>query len=140
MAISGCSGSGKTFSSLKLARGLTGNTGKVAVIDTENGSSRLYADLTEFYHADLAPPYEFRKFIEAVKQAERAGFDCVIIDSLSHLWQGILDEKANLDRKGGNQYTNWSEPTKNLNETMQVILQSKIHVIACLRAKQEYVM
>ena len=82
---------------------------------------------------------KYTEFIEAVKAAEQAGYDAVIIDSLSHLWQGILDEKAAIDRKGGNSYANWSEPTRHLNEAIQAILQTKIHVIACMRSKTEYI-
>jgi hypothetical protein len=140
LAITGPSGSGKTFGALKLARGLVGSRGKIAFVDTENGSGKLYYNLTEFFHCDLAAPFEYQKFIDAVRAAEQAGFDCVVIDSLSHLWQGILDEKSNIDRRGGNQYTNWTVPTAHLNETIQTILQTKIHVIACLRVKQEYVL
>ena len=140
LAITGPSGSGKTFSGLRLARGLVGPKGKIAVIDTENGSAKLYSDLTEFFHCDLTAPFEYRKFIEAIQDAEKAGFDCVIIDSASHLWQGVLDYKDSLDRKGGNSFTNWNQAGKQLNETLQVILQSKTHIIACLRVKQEYVL
>jgi len=138
LALTGPSGSGKSYSSLRLARGLVGSSGRIAFIDTENGSGRLYSNLTEFYHHDLAAPFEYRKFISAIREAEKAGFDAVVIDSLSHLWQGILDEKNNLDRKGGNQYMNWTEPTKHLNEAIQTILQSRLHVIACLRVKMDY--
>ena len=140
LAISGPSGSGKSYSSLRLARGLVGPSGKIAVIDTENGIAKLYSDLTEFYHLDLQPPFEYTKFITPITEAEKAGFDCVIIDSASHLWQGILDYKDSLDRKGGNSFTNWNHAGKHLNETIQTILQSKIHVIACLRVKTEYVL
>ena len=140
LALTGPSGSGKTYGALKLARGLVGSKGRIAFIDTENGSGKLYYNLTEFFHCDLSAPFEYQKFIDAVRAAEQAGFDCVVIDSLSHLWQGILDEKSNIDRRGGNQYTNWNVPTAHLNETIQTILQSKIHVIACLRVKQEYVL
>jgi len=140
LALSGPSGSGKTFSALKLARGLIGPSGQIAYIDTENESAKLYSDLTEFFHCDLTPPFEYRKFIEAVEDAEQAGFDCVVIDSLSHLWQGTLDYKSNLDRKGGNSFSNWNDAGKHFNEVIQTILQAKIHVIACLRVKQEYVL
>ena len=139
LALTGASGSGKTYGALKLARGLVGAKGKIAFIDTENGSGKLYYNLTEFFHCDLSAPFEYQKFIDAVKAAEQAGFDCVVIDSLSHLWQGILDEKSNIDRKGGNQYSNWTVPSIHFNETIQTILQSPIHVIACLRVKTEYV-
>ena len=139
LALMGPSGSGKSYSGLKLARGLVGPAGKIAVIDTENGSARLYSDLTEFFHCDLAAPFESRKFIEAVDEAEKAGFDCVVIDSLSALWTWVLDHKSNLDRRGGNSFTNWNDAGKVFNEALQTILQAKIHVIACLRVKQEYV-
>ena len=140
LAITGPSGSGKSYSALRLARGLCGATGRIAVIDTENGSAKLYSDLTEFYHLDLVPPFEYGKFISAIQEAEKAGFDCVIIDSASHLWQGVLDYKDSLDRKGGSSFTNWNQAGKQLNEVLQVILQSKMHVIVCLRVKQEYVL
>jgi hypothetical protein len=84
--------------------------------------------------------HKYTEFIEAVKSAEQAGYDCVIIDSLSHLWQSILEEKAAIDRRGGNSFSNWSIPTQHLNETIQAIVQSKIHVICCLRSKTEYIM
>jgi len=140
LAITGPSGSGKTYSALRLARGLVGPTGKIAVIDTENGSAKLYSDLTEFFHCDLTAPFEHTKFISAIREAEKADMDCVIIDSASHLWQGVLDYKDNLDRKGGNSFLNWNHAGKHLNETMQVILQSKMHIIACMSSKQEYVL
>jgi energy-coupling factor transporter ATP-binding protein EcfA2 len=140
LAITGPSGSGKTYGALKLARGLVGSKGRIAFVDTENGSGKLYYNLTEFFHCNLDAPFEYQKFIDAVQEAEQAGFNAVVIDSLSHLWQGILDETSNIDRRGGNQYTNWTVPTAHLNETIQTILQSKIHVIACLRVKTEYVL
>jgi len=139
LALSGPSGSGKTYSALRLARGLVGPAGKIAVVDTENQSAKLYSDLTAFDHCDLAS-HRYSEFIEAVNAAVHGGYDVLIIDSLSHLWQSILDEKATIDRKGGNSYTNWSIPTGHLNETIQAILQAKIHVIACMRSKQEYVL
>ena len=140
LALTGPSGSGKTYSALKLTRGLIGPAGKIAYIDTENESAKLYSDLTEFFHCDLASPFEYRKFIEAIEDAEKAGFDAVVIDSLSALWNWVLDYKTDLDRKGGNTFTNWNTAGKIFNEALQVVLQSKIHVIACMRSKQEYVM
>ena len=140
LALCGPSGAGKSYSALRLARGLVGPAGRIAYIDTENQSAKLYSDVTEFFHCDLEAPFEYRKFIDAVHEAEQAGFDCVVIDSLSALWTWVLDHKSNLDRKGGNSFTNWNDAGKIFNEALQVILQSKIHVIACMRSKQEYVL
>ena len=88
LGITGPSGSGKSYSSLRLARGLVGPSGRIAIIDTENSSMKLYSDLTEFFHCDLTAPFEYTKFISAIQEAEKAQFDCVIIDSASHLRQG----------------------------------------------------
>ena len=49
MALQGSAGAGKSLSALLLAKGLTNdNLSKVAVIDTENGSSDLYAHLGSY--------------------------------------------------------------------------------------------
>jgi len=138
LGLVGTAGSGKSYSALRLARGLVGVSGKIAVVDTENGSAKLYADLTPFFHCDIAAPFDYGKFTAAIREAESAGFDAVIVDSMSHLWSGILDFKTAIDKRGGNQYTNWSEPTKHFNDVMQCVLQSKLHVLCCFRSKTEY--
>ena len=48
MAIQGCAGSGKTYSSLLLANGLTNDWSKIAVIDSENSSADLYSHLGDY--------------------------------------------------------------------------------------------
>ena len=140
LALTGPSGSGKTYSGLRLARGLVGPQGKIAFVDTENRSATLYSDLTDFDHLDLMAPFGYKKFIDAIKEAEKAKYSAIIIDSASHLWSGILEAKTDIDRKGGNQYTNWSEPTKNFNSVISSLVQSRIHVISCMRTKTDYVL
>ena len=67
MALQGSSGSGKSLSSLLLAKGLTNDQlDRVAVIDTENGSADLYAHLGNYNVLPLQPPYTPEKYIEAV--------------------------------------------------------------------------
>jgi hypothetical protein len=143
LAITGTAGSGKTYSALLLARGLVGKKGRIAVIDTENGSATLYSDLTDFDHCEIRPrtsgSFHYIDFIEKIKEAEKAGYDCVIIDSASHLWQGILDSKTELDKRGGNSFANWAESGKHFNTAIQQFLQSQLHVISCIRSKTEYV-
>ena len=146
LGISGPSGSGKTYSALRLARGLVGDKGRIAFIDTENGSATLYDSLTDFDHCEIKPnangKFHYQDFIDKIQEAERLGYDAVIIDSASHLWQGILADKESLDinSKGGNSYTNWAQPTKNFNATIQKFLQSRIHLISCMRSKMDYVL
>jgi DNA polymerase III delta prime subunit len=145
LAITGTSGSGKTYSALRLARGLVGEKGRIAFIDTENGSATLYDTLTEFDHCEIQPntsgKFSYKDFVAKVQEAEQMGYDCVIIDSATHLWQGILADKENLDLQGkGNSFTNWAQPTKDFNATIQKFLQSRIHLISCMRSKTDYVL
>lgn len=138
LAITGPSGSGKTTAALRLARGLTGVNGKIAVIDTENSSSLLYADKYDFDACVLEPPYTEEKFIAAITEAISAKYDCVIIDSFSHVWQAILDYKSKLDMRGGNSYTNWANAGAKFDSVLQAILVSKLHIICCMRSKMDY--
>lgn len=145
LALCGPSGSGKTFSALKIAKGLTAGIpggGKIALIDTENGSGQLYCDIANYDVAEIAPPFSVEKYIGAIKGAEEAGYDVLIIDSLSHAWSkagGILDE---VNKRGGkNSFTNgWRDATPLHDKFIDTILQSSIHIIATMRAKTAYEM
>jgi len=139
LAITGPAGSGKTTAALTLARGLT-NHGRIAVIDTENRSASLYADLFDFDVLDLEPPFEDRKFSEGIQTSVEAGYDAVIIDSGSHFWEAVLDYKDKLDKRGGNSFTNWSEATRRFRGVLDAVLQSPIHVLVCLRSKMDHVL
>ena len=137
--MTGPSGSGKTYSALRLARGLVGPTGKIALIDTENGSASLYADRFQFDVLDIAPPFDNEKFIDGVNAAVEAGYQAIIIDSASHFWEGILDYKDKLDQRGGNSYTNWKIAGDKFSGIIKAVLQSKVHIICCMRSKMDYV-
>jgi len=139
LAITGPTGSVKTFSANRLAAGLS-NGGKIALLDTENQSASLYADLFDFDVLDISPPFTESKFIEGINVAVREGYAILIIDSFSHAWQGTLDYKAGLDARGGNSYVNWNKAGSKFNELLTAILQSKIHIIACMRSKMDYVL
>ena len=138
LAITGASGSGKTFSALRMAQGLSGGK-PVAVIDTENGSASLYSDRFGFDVLDLSPPFSHDKFVEAINAAQEAGYEVLVIDSASHFWEGILDYKSKLDSRGGNSYTNWAEAGAKFKGILDAVLQSKMHVICCLRSKMDHV-
>jgi len=140
IAVTGPSGSGKTYSSLLLARGFCGKDGRIALIDTENGSASNYDSLTDFDVLDIEPPFEKDKYIAAIQSAVKAGYDVLIIDSASHLWKWVLDEKTKMDKRGGNSFTNWNEAGQKLEEAINIVLQSPIHIIFCMRSKMEYVL
>lgn len=140
MAFQGPAGSGKTYSSLLTAKGLCGNWEKVVIIDTENKSADLYVHLGDFSVIEMTPPFTPEKFIEAINEAEKAGFEVVIIDSASAEWigkGGILDIHGAMT---GNSFTNWSKLTPRHQAYIDAILQSKCHVICNLRTKTDYVL
>lgn len=146
VAMIGPSGAGKTYSALRMARGLT-NNGRVGVLDSENNSASLYSDKFEGWQymvLPIAPPYTARKYLDAISLAVREGLDCLIIDSLTHAWAGeggLLQQKEALDsRAGSNSYANWQQITKVHEAMKSQILYSPIHIITTMRSKQEYVL
>ena len=140
IAIGGPSGSGKTRGAIALAQGLGS---KVALIDTENGSASTYSELG-FDVLELSPPFTSARYVEAINAAVEAGYDVLIIDSLSHQWAGeggILSRKEEMDKRpGSNSYTNWATFTKEHTAFVASVLHAPIHIIATLRSKQDYVM
>jgi tRNA uridine 5-carbamoylmethylation protein Kti12 len=140
LAITGPSGSGKTYSALRLAKGLGG---KIAVIDTENGSASLYSDRFDFDVLEIRPPFSNDKYIGAIEASVKGGYDVLIIDSLTHQWAGeggLLNKKEQLDARGGNSFANWAKMTPEHEKFKSSILHSNIHVIATMRSKQDYVL
>ena len=144
IAIDGPSGSGKTYTSLIAAKALAGN-GRIAVIDTERGSASLYSDKFDFDVLELNPPYSPDVYQGAIKAAENGGYSVIVIDSLSHAWEGeggALDmaDDATKRQKTPNSYTAWREVTPVHRAMVDAILQSSCHVIATMRSKTEYVL
>ena len=136
IGIVGPSGSGKTTAGLRLAHGLVPGQ-PIALIDTEAGSASLYADM-EFDTLVMNPPYLVEKFIAGLQAAVDAGYKAVIIDSASHEWIQILQDKEATDFRGGNQWANWAPFTKKHEAFLAAIRNCPIHVICCLRAKEKH--
>lgn len=136
LALAGASGSGKTYSSLLIAYGMTGDWSKIAVIDSENCSADLYAHLGGYQVLTLEN-YAPETYIEAIGICEQAGAEVIVIDSISHCWDYLLDFHANLQ---GNSFANWAKVTPRQNAFVQKILQSEVHIICTMRTKQDYVL
>lgn len=137
LALQGASGTGKTYSSLLLAFGMINDWSKIAVIDSENGSSNLYAHLGAFKVLSLPQPFTPETYIEAITICENAGIELIIIDSLSQSWEYLLEYHAGLQ---GNSFTNWSKITPKYNTLIQKMLNSDCHILATFRTKQDYVL
>jgi len=142
MALDGPAGSGKTFTGLIAATALR-NGGKIAVIDTEHGSASKYADMFDFDVLQLAN-FHPQHYIDGIRAAEEAGYSVILVDSLSHAWEGEggvlqLHEEATKRQRTENSYTAWRDVTPIHRDLVEAILQSKCHVIATMRSKMDYV-
>ncbi|WP_458628265.1 AAA family ATPase [Winogradskyella sp. PC D3.3] len=137
LGISGASGFGKTHSSLLLAFGMTQDWSKIAVIDSENSSASLYSDLGNFNVLELSAPFSPERYIEAIKTCENASIEVIIIDSITHEWNGTggcLDIHAKL----GGRWQDWASVTPRHQAFINKILQSSCHIITTTRRKIDY--
>lgn len=91
LALQGCAGSGKTMSALLLAYGLCNDWGKIAIIDSENGSADLYASLGNYNVLPLQDNFTPETYMEAIGICEDAGMEVIIIDSISQCWDNLLE-------------------------------------------------
>lgn len=139
LGLSAVSGGGKTYSALLIAFGICDDWGKIALIDTENGSGDLYSHLGEYNILPLAAPFTPERYIEAIKDCEKAGMEVIIIDSITHEWDGkggCLEIQESL----GGKYQDWAKVTPRHRAFIDAILESHCHIITTVRRKQDYEM
>lgn len=148
IGLAGGTGSGKTYTAMRLATGIA--QGKpFAVIDTEAGRAKHYADQFKFDHGDLAPPFRPDAYAEAIKAADAAGYPVIVVDSMSHVWAGdggVLDwQEEELTRMAGTDYGKreackmaaWIKPKVSHKHMVAKLLQVRAHLILCFRAEQK---
>lgn len=135
LGLIGPSGSGKTFSALLIAEGLGG---KIAMVDTERGSGSLYADICQYDVAELTPPFDPGRYVKAIQGAAEAGYDVLIIDSLTHAWAGeggILEFVDRATQAVKNNFAAWREASPKHNALVDAMLGAPMHIIATIRSK-----
>lgn len=158
IGVSAPSGGGKTYSALRLGKGMmeekypnlsdAEHWDKIAIIDTENGSGELYADthisgvhIGEYNVITLGAPFEAEKYINAIELCKDNGVEVCIIDSTTHLWSGeggLLEQQSHVAKRTGNSYTAWRDITPQHNRFVETMLQTPMHIVATMRAKEEY--
>lgn len=143
LALLGPTGSGKTYTALQIARGIVGPQGRIALIDTENFSASLYADRVEFDVLGLTT-FSPGEYVKAIQAAEAAGYDIVVIDSLSHAWSGKDGALERVDRKAaasnsGSSFHAWRDITPQHNAMVDALVHCKCHLIVTMRVKMEHV-
>jgi len=146
IGVAGPSGSGKTYSALRMASGITDGA-PFAVIDTERGRSKHYADQFKFDVAEMEPPFSPAAYLEAIESADKANYPVIVVDSMSHSWAGdggCMDmQEAELDKLAGNDYAkrdrvkllSWSKPKQEHKRMVYGLLKVRAHVILCFRAE-----
>jgi len=141
--LSGVSGSGKTYSAILYAYGLAKcNASKVGFLDTENRRGRLYSDIlpnkAQFLIADMGAPFSPARYAEAIKQFEAAGVDVLVIDSVTHEWEGIggCDDIAN-DGVAPGKPGRWNKAKREHKRFMDVLLQSSMHIVFFVLAREK---
>ena len=161
VGLAGGTGSGKTYSALRLARGIVGPTGRILVADTEGRRASHYTDFFKFDTVDVEPPFRPGKFEALVKYAEAEQYDVLVIDSFSHehngeggvlewhdeiVEQAILkarqrareNEQVDEDRIANAQNMRaWITPKMAHKAMVNSFLQRRIPIIFCLRAEEK---
>ena len=146
LALAATAGGGKTHSALLMAAGLVDNPSEenIAVLDTENGSAELEAGkpgVPGFSVVTMPAPYSPDRYIEVINEAVKAGFEVLILDSISPEWNGnggILDIVDKKKQSARNQMAAWKDATPMHQRFLDAIIQAPIHIIATMRAKTAY--
>lgn len=147
LGIAGVSGSGKTYSALQVAWGLAGgDASKVGFIDTENRRGSLYADVLrgrdgkvhQFYIGDLDAPFSPQRYIDAIAQFQELGVEVLVIDSVTHEWEGTGGCEEIANPPGSNlKVARWNDAKAQHKRFMNAMLQSDMHTICCIRAREK---
>jgi len=145
IGIAGVSGSGKTYTAIQLAYGLAGyDSSKIGVLDTENRRGSLYADILRdrdgkrapFAIGDLYAPFSPQRYIDAIHAFVKAGVEVLVIDSVTHEWEG-LGGCTDIAENTTGKMANWKLAKREHNRYMNVLLSSPMHIIVCIRAREK---
>jgi hypothetical protein len=148
LGVAGASGSGKTFSAMRMASGICGDR-PFAVIDTEAGRASHYAGRFRFDVAELRAPFRPDAYADAITAADAAGYPVIVVDSMSHEHAGdggLLDwHEEEVDRMAGGDWKKreavnmiaWAKVKTSHKRMVQRLLQVRAHLILCFRAEEK---
>lgn len=146
VALIGGTNSGKTYSALRLARGIAGPNGKIVVLDTEGGRTLHLKEKFRFDYDIMDPPHRPHRYATGAKEAEDAGYDALVIDSFSMEWVGlggVLDwQESEFKRLGGKDSArgaSWIEPKKAHKAMVYALLQRRIPIVFSIRGEETFV-
>jgi hypothetical protein len=152
IGITAPSSGGKTYSGLRLAKGIQRVVGgEIFGIDTEEGRMLHYSDYFKFRHVPMTAPFSPLDYLDAIDHCASRGAKIVIIDQLSNEHDGeggVLDQIDDfLERKCGEDFDKRNKflllaqvqpkkARKHLNRHI-VSLAGKIVFILCYRAEEK---
>lgn len=139
--LSGVSGCGKSTTALLLAAGIAGPSGRVGMLDTENGRGSLLAGekiikdaLPNSYEIDeLTAPFSPERYISKIKEAEDIGITVLVVDSGSHEFEGVgsVSEIAETHKK------KWAEAKRQHKRFLYHCLSSQMDIVFCFRGRDK---
>jgi len=145
VALMGASGSGKTYSALKMATGMKeelagmGVETGIAFINTESSRGLYYSNEFDYDILHAESPHNPEKYVDLIQDAVDAGYKILVIDSTSHEWEG-KGGCLELQQAAGGTYQAWAKVTPRHNRFIEAIADSPIHIIATMRGKDQYAM
>lgn len=150
IGLMGASGSGKTFSALRLATGIQQvNGGEIYFIDTEAKRGLHYADRFKYRHMEFGAPFGSLDYLAAITHCVKKGAGVVIVDSMSHEHEGpggVLEQHSQeLDRMAGQDFAKrnamnliaWAKPKAARRQMINGLLQLNCSFVFCFRAKEK---
>ena len=160
LGLVGPSGTGKTFSALRLATGMQRVTGgEIFGIDTESSRMLHYAPLPgekadpargkfNFHHVPFASPYGSLRYLAAIEHCAKRGAKIIVVDSMSHEHDGVggvleqhQDEAKRLAKENSStedkmKMSAWGVPKANRRKLINALLtEMRVSCIFCFRAK-----
>ena len=152
LMLSGPSGTGKTYSALRLAKGMAGRDGKIFVADTDNSRAKLYAEEFDFMHLDLREPFRPMLFENAAKAAQAQHASVLVVDNFAAEWNGpggVLEwHEEELSRMAGDDQARreslkmvaWGRVKPPHKHMYQRLYQLNMAIILCCSAERKIAM
>lgn len=146
----GCSGTGKTYSALRIGTGIRSVTGgELFVIDTESRRSLHYAEAFQFRHVEFSAPFAPSDYQSAIEHCVKRGAKVIVIDSMSLEHEGpggVLEaHDAEMERlaelwhtsRDKTNMTAWAKPKAERRRLINTMLQLPCSFVLCFRAKEK---